>query len=186
MRVFLVLGLILAAFAGFASGQGWANELQESRPIRQKTNQLELSLVADKRIYKHDDYLRLHTLLINTDYVNDIFVYGTLGWGHSASLSFTLHDASGKEIYPRIFPDDLTPPISPDDTTAFVKLRPKHYLGTDLVAKLDLMHLSKPGKYSVFAEYHSPILSTEVKLSPFWGKEKGTIRSNVVWIEVVR
>jgi hypothetical protein len=67
-----------------------------------------------------------------------------------------------------------------------VKLRPKHYLGTDLVAKLDLMRLSKPGKYSVFAEYHSPILSTEVKLSPFWGKEKGTKRSNIVWIEVVR
>lgn len=92
----------------------------------------------------------------------------------------------GREIHPQIVPDDLTPPISPDDTTAFVKLRPKHYLGTDLVSKLDLLNLSKPGKYSVSAEYHSPILGTEVKLSPFWGKDKGTIKSNVVWIEVVR
>lgn len=182
MRIFLVLTLMLGAVLRF----GWGNELKESPSLNQKASQLELSLVADKRTYKHDEYLRLHTMLINTDYVNDIFVYGTLGWGYSASLSFTLRDASGREIHPQIVPDDLTPPISSDDTAAFVKLRPKHYLGTDFVAKLDLLNLSKPGKYSVFATYHSPILSTEVKVNPFWGKDKGTIRSNVVWIEVVR
>jgi hypothetical protein len=125
-------------------------------------------------------------MLINTHYLNDIFIYGTLGWGYSASLTFTLRDASGREIQPQIFPDDLTYPISPDDTTAFVKLRPKHYLGNDFAVKLHLLNLSKPGKYSVFVEYHSPISETDVKLSPFWGKEKGKIKSNVVWIEVVR
>jgi len=186
MRLLLVLGLILGAFLGFANYEGWANERRESPTLNHEANPLELSLVADKRIYKRDDYLKIHAMLINTDYVNDIFVYGTLGWGYSASLTFTLRDASGREIHPQIFPDDLTPPISADDATAFVKLRPKHYLGTDLVAKLDLLNLNKPGKYSVFAEYHSPILSTEVKLNPFWGKDKGTIKSNVVWIEVVR
>jgi len=186
MKLLLVVGSILAAALGFASYQGWASELKESASLEQKANTLELMLVADKHTYKHDDDFRLHAMLINTDYVNDIFVYGTLGWGYSASLTFTLRDASGKEIHPQIFPDDLTPPISPDDTMAFVKLRPKHYLGTDLVAKLDLLNLSKPGKYSIFAEYHSPISGTEVNLSPFWGKDKGTIKSNVVWIEVVR
>lgn len=186
MKVLLVLGLVLGAFLRLGSYQGSANQIKESPSINQKPNQLELSLVADKRIYKRDDYFRLHAMLTNTDYANDIFVYGTLGWGYSASLSFTLRDSSGREIHPQIFPDDLTPPISPDDATAFVKLRPKHYLGTDLVAKLDLLNLSKPGKYSVFVEYHSPIPGTEVKLSPFWGKDRGTIKSNVVWIEVVR
>lgn len=186
MRVLLVFGLMLGAFLRFASCQGWATEIKKSLVIDQKANQLELSLVADKLTYKHDASLRLHAMLVNADYVNDIFVYGTLGWGYSASLTFTLRDASGREIHPRIIPDDLTPPLSREDTTAFVKLRPKHYLGTDLVAKLDLLNLSKPGKYSVFVEYHSPIVGTEVKLSPFWGKEKGTIKSNVVWFEVVR
>lgn len=186
MRVLLVLGLILGAFPGFANYQGWSSEQKESSSLKQKANPLELSLVADKRIYKRDDYLRVHAMLINTHYLNDIFIYGTLGWGYSASLTFTLRDASGREIQPQILVDDLTYPVSPDDTTAFVKLRPKHYLGTDFVAKLNLLNLSKPGKYSVFVEYHSPILSTEVKLKPFWGKDQGTIKSNVVWIEVVR
>ena len=186
MKGLLVLGLILTAFFRFASYQVGACEQRESLSATQKASPLELSVVADKRIYKRHDYFRLHAMLINTDYLNDIFVYGTLGWGYSASLSFTLHDASGREINPQIFPDDLTPPISPDDTTAFVKLRPQHYLGTDLVVKLNLLNLSKPGKYSVFVEYHSPIPGTKVKLSPFWGKDKGTIKSNVVWIEVVR
>ena len=185
MRVSLVLAAILVALR-FANYSGWTTDLNESHSLKQKAIPLELSLIADKRIYKRNEYLKLHAMLTNTDYLNDIFVYGTLGWGHSASLTFTLRDASGREIYPKILADDLTPPVSPDDTAAFVKLRPKHYLGTDLVAKLDLLNLSKPGKYSVFAEYHSPILGTEVNLSPFWGKEKGAIKSNVIWIEVVR
>lgn len=186
MRAPLVLGLILGAFLSLASYDGWTSERWESQSLKQKVNPLELSLVTDKRIYKRNDDLRLHAMLINTHYLNDIFIYGTLGWGYSASFTFTLRDALGKEIHPQIVPDDLTPPISPDDTTAFVKLRPKHYLGTDFAAKLDLLNLNKPGKYSVVAEYHSPISETEVKLSPFWGKEKGTINSNVVWIEVAR
>jgi hypothetical protein len=186
MRVLLVFVLIFGGFLRFAICQGWATEIKESPSITQKTSQLKLSLVADKRIFRHDDYFRLHAMLINTDYVNDIFVYGTLGWGYSASLTFTLRDSSGREIHPQIVPDDLTPPLTPDDTTAFVKLRPQHYLGTDLRAKLNLLNLSKPGKYSVRAEYHSPILGTEVKLSPFWGKEKGTIKSNIVWFEIIR
>jgi len=190
MRVLLVLGLILGAFLRFANYQTWVSDRRESSSesssLELKASPLELSLVADKHSYKRADYLRLHAMLINTDYLHDIFVYGTLGWGYSASLTFTVRDASGREIQPQIFLDDLTPPITPDDTTAFVKLRPKHYLGTDLVTKLDLLNLRKPGKYSVFAEYHSPILGTEVKLNPFWGKEKGTIKSNIVWIEVVR
>ena len=186
MRVLSLLGLFLGALLTFASYHDRGSEGTENPSLEQKANQLELSLVVDKRIYKADDYLRLHAMLINTDYLSDIFVYGTLGWGHSASLTFTLRDASGKEIHPQILLDDLTPPISPNDTTAFVKLRPKHYLGTQLVAKLDLLNLSKPGKYSVFVEYHSPVPGTEVKLNPFWGKDKGTIKSNVVWIEVVR
>ena len=184
MKLLLVVGLILGAFSPLASYEGWASETRKGASIKQRANQLELSLVADKRIYKRDDSLKLHVMLINTDYVNDIFVFGTLGWGYSASLTFTLRDASGKEIYPHIFPDDLTPPINPDDTTAFVKLRPKHYLGTDLVANLGSLNLGRPGKYSVFAKYQSPISGTEVKLSPFWGKNSGTIQSNVLWFEV--
>ena len=103
----LVLGLVFGAFFRVESYQGWAKEKKEGPFINQKPNQLELSLVADTHIYKRDDYLRLHAMLINTDYASDIFVYGTLGWGYSASLTFTLRDSSGREIHPQIFPDDF-------------------------------------------------------------------------------
>lgn len=185
MRILLLLNLILGAFLTFPSSH-MSSERTEIPTLSQKPNTLKLSVVPDKRIYKSNDSLRLYTMLINNDYVNDIFIYGTLGWGYSASLTFTIRNASGKEIHSQIVPDALTPPISSDDTTAFVKLRPNHYLGTDLVVKLDLLNMSKPGKYSVLVEYHSPISSTDVKLKPFWGKEKPAIKSNLVWIEVVR
>jgi uncharacterized protein RhaS with RHS repeats len=46
--------------------------------------------------------------------------------------------------------------------------------------------LNKPGKYAIFVEYQSPFPATDVQLSPFWGKENGPIKSNVVSIEVIR
>lgn len=184
MRTLLLLGLILGAGVAFTSHRSTAGERTET--LSHKANPLELTVVADKRVFKPNDYFKLHAMLTNIDYIDDIFVYGTLGWGHSASLTFTIRDAAGKEIQPQILPDALTPPISPDDTTAFVKLRPKHYLGTDLVIKLDLLNMKRPGKYSIYVEYQSPVSATEVKLSPFWGKEKAKIKSNVVTVEVVR
>lgn len=112
-----------------------------------------------------------------------IYVFGELGWGHSASFVLRIRDASGKEVQRVAFFDDLTF-TSPNEKSAFVKLFPEHFLGTNFFAPLDVLNLNKPGKYAIFVEYRPPFAAGEVPLSPFWGNENGTIRSNVVVIEV--
>jgi len=114
----------------------------------------------------------------------DVFVLGTLEWGHSASLLFHILDAEGKEIRPRAFPDDQTF-VARGDNSAFVKLHESHFLGTNFYAPLDLLGIDKPGKYSIFVEYHSPLSARDVDLRPFWGKENRAIKSNLVSIEVL-
>lgn len=114
-----------------------------------------------------------------------VYIFGELDFGYSASFVLRVRDASGKEIQPVGRFDDLTL-ISPRDTSAFVKLLPHHFFGTNFFSPLAVLNLNKPGKYAVFAEYHSPFAATDVPLSPFWGKENGTIRSNIVGVEVVR
>jgi len=81
--------------------------------------------------------------------------------------------------------DDLTF-ASPANRSAFIKLPPDHFFGTTFFSPLDILRLNKPGKYAISVEYHSPIPTAKVELEPFWGKESGSIQSNVVWIEVVR
>ena len=98
---------------------------------------------------------------------------------------FYIRRVSGKEIQPVLSPDSQTY-ASPADMSEFVKLGPDHFLGTTYYAPLKLMNLTRQGKYAVFVEYNSPFSANEVALSPFWAKENGTLKSNVIWIEVVR
>ena len=107
-----------------------------------------------------------------------VYVFRTLDWGVSASLSLHLHDASGKEIKPE-FPADAQTDDSPDDKSAFVKLGPDHFLGANFPASIRFLNFSRPGKYSIYVEYASPFSNSEVGLKPFFGKENGTLKSNV-------
>jgi hypothetical protein len=179
----LSLGLALGLAVGFASQTAGR---QESATTTQKTKQLELSVVTDRQKYKRHGKIKITAMLTNTNYVKDIFVYRALGWGYLASLTYTITDTSGKRIQPKVLADDLTFPIPHSDTTFFVKLAPNHFLGTNYIETLDRLNLKKPGKYSIFVEYHCPISTADVDLRNFWSKEDGTLKSNVVSIEVVR
>ena len=181
MKLLLVVGLVFGALANVASHSVFAKE--RGVTVEQKESSLRLSIVAPKRKFRRSEQLKLLVMLVNSG-KKDVYVFGTMEWGYSASLLFHIRDASGREIKPLGFPDDLTRAVQ-DDKSAFVKLLPDHFLGTDFFAPLDVLNLNKPGKYSIFMEYHSPFSATEVQLSPFWGKENGTIKSNVVWIEVL-
>ncbi len=98
---------------------------------------------------------------------------------------FYIRDGSGKEIEPLAVPDS-PPNAPPDDKSAFVKLRPDHFFGTSYFAPLNLVNLTRPGRYSVFVEYKCPFSIRDVPVTPFWGSESGTIKSNVVYVEVLR
>lgn len=133
---------------------------------------LELTISSDRKRYKQNDKIRIDVTLTNQDYVKEIFVYGTLGWGYRASLREIIRDARGKRISPKIFSDDLTPPVSRNDLTPFVKLLPRHFLGTYFVQETGQLNLSKPGRYSIVVEYHCPISATEVDLVRIFGAKK--------------
>ena len=186
MKVLLAFGIIFLAFVSFSSQAASSKELYECVAAGQNATGLELSLVADKRRYKRSDEITFDVKLINTNGVKDIFVYGTLEFGSRASFTLFLHDEKGKDVPSRFFPDAWELPPDRNDTSAFVKLLPDHFLGTFSRSSIRKLGIQKPGKYSIWAEYHCPISVANVDVSPFWGKESGTIKSNVVSIEVLR
>ena len=152
--------------------------------VAQKALGLELLVVVAKRRYKPSDELKLQVILSNPTN-KPIYVYRSLDWGPSASLSLQLRDVSGRQIEPEFAPDAQTFD-SPDDKSAFVKLGPDHFLGANFPASVKFLNLTRPGKYSISVEYTSPFSAADVELKPFLAKENGSLRSNVVWIEVVR
>ncbi len=174
----LVLGLLLVFSVSIS-----AQEQIGSSAIKQKASALKVDIVPNKRNYKRSGKIALRVMLTNSGR-DALYVLGTLEWGHNASFILHVRDASGKEIEPKGFPDEQTY-VPRDDQSAFVKLLPEHFLGTNFVSALKFLNLSRPGKYAIFVEYRTPISTSFTKLSPFWGRENGTIKSNVVWIEVL-
>ena len=145
---------------------------------------LKLTIMPAKARYKSSEQLRMMVVLGNSGN-RETYVLATLRWGISAGLLFHIKDADGREIDPQAFPDDQVY-ASPRDSREFVKLQPDHFIGTNFYAPLNQLGIERPGKYSIFVEYTPRFSTTEVELHPFWGSENGTIRSNVVYFEVVR
>jgi len=94
--------------------------------------------------------------------------------GDEFRLQVMLRNPSEKDVY-------VAPPV---DKSAYVKLRPDHFLGTSYFAPLKVVNLTMPGKYSIFAEYRCPFARADVPVSPFWGHEEGIVKSNVVYVEL--
>jgi len=177
-------GLIL----GFVSIAGQAigfTKSQERNALERREPNLEVSLVAKTQRYKPDDRIKLEVLLINNDGVKDIFVYGTLQFGSRASFTLFRRDAKGKEVPTRFIDDAWELPPKSNDVSAFVKLLPFHFLGTTYSSSIHMLNMERPGRYTMWVEYHCPISTADVSLSPFWGKESGTIKSNVIEIDVL-
>ena len=181
MKLLVVAGLV---FGAIISINCEANGQEQDSAGQQTLRGVQLSLISHKRTYRRNDQLRLDVMLRNSR-EEDIYVFGTLDFGYSASLLLHISDASGKEIEPTVMFDAMTH-ASPDDKEAFVKLHSNHFLGTTFFSPLKLLNLSKPGKYAIVAEYTCPFANAEVGLRPFYGKENGPIKSNVVWIQVVK
>jgi hypothetical protein len=181
MFLVLTLGLISA----FAAHPDVTKNLQE-KDSALKSSDLEVFMAADKQTYNPGDKIKLDVRLINNNAVKDIFVYGTLQFGVRASFTLFRRDANGKEVPTRFINDAWELPPKSGEVSAFVKLLPFHFLGKTYKSTIYMQHMEKPGKYSIWVEYHCPISASDAAVSPFWGKENGTIKSNVVEIKVVR
>ena len=185
MKISLV-GLILGFLLNFASQVTGLNQTQQNDSVKQKSSDLEVSLVADKHSYKAGDRVKLEVTLTNSNAVKDLFVYGTLQFGPRASFTLFRRDAKGMEVPTRFIDDAWELPPRASDRSAFVKLLPFHFLGTTYTSSIHLLNMEQPGKYTMWVEYHCPISAGNVEVTPFWGKENGAIKSNVVEIEVLR
>jgi hypothetical protein len=183
MKILSILGLAFGVVS-FASQAARTQELQQSVTVQQKVANLEVSVVADKRTYKRSDDIDLEVKLTNTHGVKDIFVYGTLEFGFRGSFMLYHQDAKGKDVPTQFFPEAQTRLPDAKDRSAFVKLLPDHFLGTYYRSSIRTLNMVRPGKYSMWVEYNCPISIADVELKPFFGKENGIIKSNVVWIEV--
>ena len=186
MKVSLLFGLVFGCAFGFATQAAGTTQLPVSDAVKQKGTDLEVSLVAMKRTYKPKDRIKLEVTLTNNNAVKELFVYGTLEFGYRGSFMLHRRDAKGKEVPTRMIDEALEMRPKSDDISAFVKLLPFHFLGTTYRSSIYFLNMEKPGRYSIWVEYHCPISIADVRVSPFWGSESGTIKSNIVRIEVVR
>jgi hypothetical protein len=185
--------LLILFFFGFAWGivlnsgsSARTHGLADATGLDQKDMDLEVRLVADKRTYTPRDRIKLEVKLVNNHAVKDIFVYGTLQFGLRASFTLYRRDQKGKEVPTRFIDTGSELPPKSNDTEAFVKLLPFHFLGKPYRSTIYMLHMERPGRYTMWVEYHCPLSSAEVEVKPFWGRENGVIKSNVVSIEVVR
>ena len=184
MKVLQIIGLSIGLVLNPGNHRPTAKFHEENAIHKQSAKGLEVSLIAQKRRYKPSDQFKIDVILTNTG-TDALYILSQLDWGYSASLVIHVLDASGKEVQPQGVFDDHTF-VSPDDQSAFVKLLPHHFLGTNFFTPLEVMNLKRPGKYAIFVEYHSPLSAKDVRVSPFWGQEDGTIKSNTVIVEVIR
>jgi hypothetical protein len=185
MKLSLV-GLVFGFLLSFASQVTGTNETRQSDSVKQQARDLEVSLVADKHSYKAGDRIKLEVILTNSNAVKDLFVYGTLQFGPRASFMLFRRNAKGMEVPTRFIDDAWELPPKANDRSAFVKLLPFHFLGTTYSSSIHLLNMERPGKYTMWVEYNCPISADNVEVTPFWGKENGTVKSNVVEIEVLR
>lgn len=173
--VFAALSVSTTSGQSSASGAKVGGMTHEGSP-------LEVTLKTDRDSYKLGDEISVQVLLTNTS-KSPLYIYASLDWGESASLSLWLKDAaSGKDVPEEFIADALPPP--PGSKDAFVKLLPDHVYGVVLKSKLAQLNVQKSGTYELVAEYHSPIPSSMNFGLPIWSREKGAVPSNRVTITV--
>ena len=152
------------------------------RPQQSAAPVLRVSIVPKKLQYRLSDQLRVRAMVENLRF-EDVYILNTMEFGHFGSFTLHVLDSSGREIQPAVGFHAL-PTSLPVDDSQLVRLQYGHFLGSEFFARLDLLRVRRPGRYGIFVEYQSPIRESDVSVKPFWGREKGPIKSDVVWIQV--
>lgn len=153
-------------------------------PQKQRQPRLVIKLTADRVVYRPKDDINLTVMVKNDEVSDDVFIYGDMGFGYSASFTLFRRDGKGREVPTRFIDDYRGNPPNLDDPHTFVKLSSGTFLGIGYETSIYNLHLEKPGKYKLWVEYHSPISKSEAKVTPFWGSEDGNVKSNVLEIMV--
>lgn len=168
MRSTLVVGILVMIIS--TAGLGG-----KAPPLR-----LRLSTAAGQ--YRLGESIEMDVRLEN---VSDdlVTVFGGLRWGHAGGLVLHVVDAAGREVQPKNLDDDMIPPSVLKKPSAYVTLQERHFLGTSRSDKTDEL-FAKPGTYTMWLDYTSPVPSSFGQGVNFWSRESGTLRSNRVTIHI--
>jgi len=117
-------------------------------------------------------------------------IFNQLEWGYMAGLRMMIADEADVPVLSEVYDDYLTIPTLIFSPSSYVTLHPNHYLGT---TRLDTAKnlFKNPGKYSVTVAYSSPafessvVKDTGMEIKDLWGRERVTITSSTIWIEVI-
>jgi hypothetical protein len=111
-------------------------------------------------------------------------IFGHLLWGYAGGLTVHIIDQNGHPVAAQQHDDDMVSPSVLGNSDSYVLLFPSQFLGVERQDSVKNL-FPKPGVYSLFVEYLSPIPNSYGKMSNFWGRERGSIRSAPIKIEVV-
>ena len=178
MKLIIMLASLLFLNSSSLPGQ----DRNDNRSAQSVPQVLRISVIPTKTQYRTSEHIKFHVIVENLRH-EEIYILNTLWFGHFGSMDLHVLDASSREI-PPIGPSHAMVTERPVEPSRIVRLEYDHFLGTEFVSPLSLLNVRRPGKYGVYVEYLSPVNETEVSVKPFWGREKGPIRSPVVWIEV--
>ena len=162
----------------------WLSSAQDRNRGAKPT--LSISIRSSAASYSIKGKLRLEIQLENSG-DEPLLVWRSWGWGVGRTNVRVL-DGDGKEVFTSFLADEIPPPPHSAD---FLELKPKEFFGVQLSE--DATHfVNTPGKYEIMVEYTAPLTEEYIRKSvrlpdfPLWGRERGTIVSNKIGVEVLK
>ncbi|HEV2614971.1 MAG TPA: hypothetical protein VGU63_00025 [Candidatus Acidoferrales bacterium] len=165
-----------------------ANTCASSAQAKSKTVKPKLAVVIQSArfAYSIKESIGLEIQLKNTG-KKPLLVCRYLGWapGHT---ELRVVSSNGEDVHTNFFPDEVPPPPGDND---FVALNPGKSLAVEFSdVATDLVNT--PGPYIIFVTYRSPVSkewAQEYLHLPhlaLWSRERGTIVSNKITIEITK
>jgi hypothetical protein len=147
---------------------------------------LSVSLRSAKPSYSIKQNIHLEIQLENVG-TESLLLCRKWGWGVGRT-NVRVIDSNGKEVLTNFLADELPPPPRETD---FIELREGEFFGTRLNENAKHF-VNTPGTYNFFVEYTSFVseewVQQYLKLPPvpLWSRERGTMVSNKIRIEITR
>jgi hypothetical protein len=157
---------------------------QERKELAKPT--LSVSVRSAESSYSIKENILLEIQLENVG-DESVLVCRYWGWG-VGRMDVRVFDTKGKEVFTDFFADVV--PAMPRDKD-FIELRPNEFFGIRLSESATHL-VNTPGAYDIFVEYTSTVSEEWVRKYvrlphlPLWSRERGTIVSNKVRIEVTK
>jgi hypothetical protein len=167
--------MVVAASLSLSSARA---QKQSSKPM------LSVAVRSAKTSYSIKENINLEIQLENVG-TESLLLHRNLGWGVGRTDVRVL-DNDGKEVNTTFLADEIPPPPRDKD---FIELRPNDFFGVRLTESAKHF-VNTPGTYDFFVEYTSIVaeewVRKNVKLPPHpvWSRERGTIVSNKLRIDV--